>query len=172
MNEERIGHPIYRMNELHNMLCDLEANKYADISLLELKEFELKNRDVLFNRTNSFDFVGRTGIHYQNDRIKRTFASYLVHFIPNENIVLPEYLTAFLNTKYGITNIKRRARPSINQTNVNPEEVKEIEIPILPMSLQIIIRKLFDEANSKRISAQSLYQGFQYLGREKVSSNR
>ena len=32
MNTEGIGYPIYRMNEMHNMLCDIDVDKYADIS--------------------------------------------------------------------------------------------------------------------------------------------
>ena len=51
-----------------------------------------------------------------------------MRFIPNAEYLLPEYLATYLNTKYGVWDIKRRARQSINQTNVNPEEVKEIEI--------------------------------------------
>lgn len=157
MNEFNIGYPIYRMNEIHNMLCDLEANKYANISKNEFEIFELQNRDVLFNRTNSFEWVGRTGIYYQNDDIKRTFASYLVRFVPNENIINSEYLSTFLNSKYGVWDIKRRARQSINQTNVNPEEVKEIEIPILNKEIQRRIKNNFEEANIRRIKASKLY---------------
>ena len=66
----------------------------------------------------------------------KVFASYLVRFNTDKNTILPEYLTVFLNTKYGLLDIRRRSRPSINQTNVNPEEVKEILIPILSMELQ------------------------------------
>ncbi|MDR0733309.1 MAG: hypothetical protein LBF08_04520, partial [Dysgonamonadaceae bacterium] len=137
--------------------CDLSVDKCADISVNDFQNFELKNRDVLFNRTNSFEWVGRTGIYYQNDEIKKTFASYLVRFNPNENILLPEYLAAFLNTKQGVWDIKRRARQSINQTNVNPEEVKEIEIPILSMDFQKKVKCNFEEANKKRIQSQTLY---------------
>ena len=79
LNENGHGYPIYRMNELHNMLCDIEVNKYADITQDECRRFALRNRDVLFNRTNSFEWVGRTGVYYQNDNIERTFASYQVH---------------------------------------------------------------------------------------------
>jgi restriction endonuclease S subunit len=158
MNEDGKGYPIYRMNEIHNMLCDLSVDKCADISVSDFQTFELKNQDVLFNRTNSFEWVGRTGIYYQNDEIKKTFASYLVRFNPDENIILPEYLTAFLNAKQGVWDIKRRARQSINQTNVNPEEVKEIEIPILSFDFQKKIKCNFEEANIKRIQSQTLYR--------------
>lgn len=145
MNEDNKGYPIYRMNEIHNMLCDLEVSKYADLTTEELKTFELKDGDVLFNRTNSFEWVGRTGIYYKNksDLKKYVFASYLVRFIPDKNIILPEYLSAFLNSKYGVLDIKKRARQSINQTNVNPEEVKEIKIPLLSKNLQKHIKDNF-----------------------------
>lgn len=135
MNTDSVGYPIYRMNEIHDMLCDLDVDKCADITQAEYDRFALKDRDVLFNRTNSFEWVGRTGIYYQNDNIQRTFASYLVRLNPKDSI-LPEYLCAYLNCKYGEWDVKRRARQSINQTNVNPEEVKEIEIPILDIDLQ------------------------------------
>ena len=158
MNENGHGYPIYRMNELHNMLCDIEVNKYADITQDECRRFALRNRDVLFNRTNSFEWVGRTGVYYQNDNIERTFASYLVRFNPIESVILPEYLCAFLNTKQGIRDIKRRARQSINQTNVNPEEVKEIEIPILDMDFQLQIQEYFERANLCRLKSLSLYK--------------
>lgn len=157
MNEDNIGYPIYRMNEIHDMLCDLDVDKHADISKSEFDKFELKHKDVLFNRTNSFEWVGRTGVYYQNDNTKRTFASYLVRFNPDENVIIAEYLVAYLNSKYGVWDIKRRARQSINQTNVNPEEVKEIEIPIISRQIQECIKSNFELANNKRIIARMLY---------------
>lgn len=108
------------------------------------------------HRTNSFEWVGRTGLYYQNDDIQRTFASYLVRLNPKDSI-LPEYLCAYLNCKYGEWDVKRRARQSINQTNVNPEEVKEIEIPILNIDLQRKIQECFTQANSLRILSQKAY---------------
>ena len=157
MNEEGKGFPIYRMNEIHNLLCDLDVSKFADISLEELATFVLRDRDVLFNRTNSFEWVGRTGIYYNNDDVNRVFASYLVRLTPNISIILPEYLTTFLNTRFGMADIRRRARQSINQTNVNPEEVKEIKIPILDMEFQQEVATRLQSANQKRIIAQNLY---------------
>lgn len=157
MNEDGQGFPIYRMNEIHDMLCDLSVDKYADISNAEYDKFALHDSDVLFNRTNSFEWVGRTGIYYQNDDIRRTFASYLVKFIPDEHIILPEYLCAFLNSKFGVWDIKRRARQSINQTNVNPEEVKEIEIPILDIAIQKEIQNSLRKANEYRVASRLQY---------------
>ena len=158
MNEDATGYPIYRMNEIHNMMCDFKVNKYANISKEELNIFKLKNRDVLFNRTNSFEWVGRTGLYNKLDDNYFIFASYLVRFVPDEEYVLPEYLTAFLNSKQGVLDIKRRARQSINQTNVNPEEVKAIEIPILSKVIQNQIKFLFDKAHDHALLSQGLYK--------------
>ena len=158
MNTEKKGYPIFRMNELHHMLTDLEVEKYANVSSIEYQVFSLQNRDVLFNRTNSYEWVGRTGIYYKNDDTPFTYASYLVKFVPDSSIILPEYLTTFLNTGIGVKAIKARARQSVNQTNVNPEEVKEIEIPLLSMNLQREIEQLFIAANSHRVKALDLYR--------------
>ena len=158
MNEKSIGYPIYRMNEIHNMMCDFKVDKYANISESELSIFKLNDRDVLFNRTNSFEWVGRTGLYNKLDDNDFVFASYLVRFVPNKELVLPEYLTTFLNTKVGILDIKRRARQSINQTNVNPEEVKAIQIPIISKIIQNKIKFFFDEAYKNTLLSQSLYK--------------
>jgi len=157
MNEEGDGYPIYRMNEIHNMLCDIDVSKFAKITHEEYETFRLNDREVLFNRTNSFEWVGRTGLYRKTDDKDFVFASYLVRFIPDEKKLLPEYLTAFLNTRYGIWDIKRRARQSINQTNVNPEEVKEIEIPLLGNDFQKSIKDFFDTAHANRVKSLYIY---------------
>lgn len=173
MNEEEKGYPIYRMNEIHNMLCDLDVDKCANIDKDTFETFKLNDKDVLFNRTNSYDFVGRTGIYYDNDGVNRTFASYLVKFVPNSNVILPEYLTTYLNTAQGVEDIKRHARQSINQTNVNPEEVKEMEIPVLAMPLQEAIRECLYAANKLRCLSDDKYRdGNQLLSSLLNDTNR
>lgn len=157
MNEDGIGYPIYRMNEIHNMMCDLEVDKHADISKEEFGKFRLNDRDVLFNRTNSYEWVGRTGIYRKLENQEFTFASYLVRFIPDENYIFPEYLVTYLNTKYGIWDVKRRSRQSINQTNVNPEEVKEIYIPLLNKDIQNFIKVSFEIVHNNRLKHKELY---------------
>lgn len=146
MNEDSIGTKIYRMNEIRNMFCDRRVLKYAQLSPNDVASYRLCDRDVLFNRTNSQQFVGRTGIFRKFSSDDMVFASYLVRFKTKIAIVTPEYLTAYLNTKYGILDIKRRARISINQSNVNPEELKRVEIPLICQELQSAITSSFDHA--------------------------
>lgn len=133
MNEEGNGTKIYRMNEIHNMLCDTEVSKFADIDNEDQENFKLQDNDVLFNRTNSFAFVGRTGLFKKFSDEDHVFASYLIRVKPNESLVIPEYLVTFLNSNLGVWDVKRRARISINQSNVNAQELSAIKIPLLSL---------------------------------------
>jgi len=146
MNDEGRGTKIYRMNEITNMMCDRDVLKYAELTEDEVDEFTLKDRDVLFNRTNSQKFVGRTGLFRNFGDEPFVFASYLIRIKPIEEKIKPEYLVVFLNTKYGIEDIKRRARISINQSNVNAEELKRIQIPLIEDVFQEKIVNFFDLA--------------------------
>lgn len=146
MNEDGNGTLIYRMNEISNMMCNRNILKCAPISDNEVVSYKLNDKDVLFNRTNSQVFVGRTGIFRKFSDEDLVFASYLVRVVPNSEIITPEYLTAFLNTKYGVLDVKRRARISINQSNVNAEELKRVEIPLVDIRLQSQVTLAFDEA--------------------------
>ncbi|MBG1243211.1 N-6 DNA methylase [Nostoc sp. NZL] len=158
MNEEGEGTKIYRMNEIHNMLCDTEVSKFADISSVDIEAFKLKDRDILFNRTNSFEFVGRTGIFRNFSDEDLVFASYLIRVRTDESKILPEYLVAFLNSSLGIWDIKRRARISINQSNVNAQELAAIKIPLLNLEFQSRLNKLFEQAHYDRLKAIEIYQ--------------
>lgn len=163
MNEDGIGTPIYRMNEISNMLCKRNILKYAQISSEAIENYRLNDKDVLFNRTNSQVFVGRTGLFRKFSEQPQVFASYLVRLIPNEDLITPEYLTAFLNTKYGVLDVKRRARVSINQSNVNAEELKRVEIPLFTSEFQSKVSKAFDTAFEMNKRSARSYQQSQDL---------
>lgn len=157
MNEDGKGYLIYRMNEITNMLCNADVAKFADIKEDEAAPFVLQQNDILFNRTNSQEFVGRTGIFKKFSNEPYVFASYLIRLKTDESKVLPEYLTAFLNTEHGRWDIKRRARISINQSNVNAEEIKAIKIPLLSIRFQSKLRIFFDIARQKLDQSKALY---------------
>jgi|GEM_PF-5233164 len=163
MNDEGDGYPIYRMNEIDQMLCVEDLAKCAPISETKAQEFFLNPRDVLFNRTNSQLLVGRTGLFLPFEDSPRIFASYLVRFVTNKETLLPEYLVAFLNSKRGRTDIKRRARISINQSNVNPEEVKATRIPLLEMKIQRRVAMLFQVAHRRIVEARKILGDAEHL---------
>ena len=168
MNEIGIGTKIYRMNEIGGILCNRHVSKYAELEDSDIRAYKLNDRDVLFNRTNSQSFVGRTGLFREYSKEDVVFASYLVRLRPNPDMVTPEYLTAFLNTKYGVLDVKRRARISINQSNVNAQELKRVDIPLLDNELQQGIVQLFNRAFDLTQSSDNVYLQAQTLLRSEL----
>lgn len=94
----------------------------------------LRPLDVLFDRTNSIEHVGRTGI-WRGQLEQATFASYLVRLVPDETRILPEYLNAWLNLPSTQLLLKRFATPSVQQANINPTNLRKICI-CLPKDIQ------------------------------------
>lgn len=171
MNSVGKGFPIFRMNELDGCFA-LRPEKFANISQSEFNARALQENDVLFNRTNSFEFVGRTGI--VKDQTDCTFASYLIRLVPDASRLLPEFLTVYLNTPFGIGQIKRRAMRSINQANVSGSEVRKILIPLVDLSVQQEVADLVNAAFSKQRDGLSYFATAQShletgLGLDKLS---
>lgn len=160
MNSEGRGFPMFRMNEIDGCFA-LRPEKYADIPKSLFDAYVLKPKDVLFNRTNSFEFVGRTGIVI--DQTDCTFASYLIRLVPDSERLLPEFLTIYLNTRFGIGQIKRRAMRSINQANVSGSEVRRIPIPLPEPRVQQEVAELVNSAHAIRIASVDKYAEAQLL---------
>jgi type I restriction enzyme S subunit len=147
MNEDGIGVPCYRMNEMDGLFLTTPM-KCMEVTGAEHNACRLRRGDVLFNRTNSLAFVGRTG--YLAEDIDAIFASYLVRLVPDRSEVLPEYLAVYLNTPTGIGQVKRRAMESINQANVSASELCKVPIPVFPLDWQKPIASLVHSAAAQR----------------------
>src|SRR6266702_3998161 len=140
MNEEGIGYPILRINSIVDGRISGENMKYIDISPEDLKKYRVHRGDIFFNRTNSFELVGKTGLNALEGDI--VFASYLVRLITNDKI-LPEYLNYFLNSSRGQAEIKRRAKRAVSQANVNAKELGSIILPVPDLEIQkTIVRQI------------------------------
>lgn len=167
MTEEPRGHPIFRMDDIKNcFLLDGEV-KYIETTQQIFDQFKLETNDILFNRVNAEEFVGRTGIFkLRGDYV---FASYLIRLrIKHKSEILPDYLNIFLNTKFGKKQIRRFSRRAVNQANVNAEELKNFKIAIIPMKIQKRIQQLSDDAWDNIGLAKSLYLKAENLLLEKL----
>src|SRR4030043_468853 len=145
MNDEKIGYPMFKMDDIKYAFLFKDEVRYANIPEKIFNNFRLERNDVLFNRVNSEEFVGRTGI-FKID-LKSTFASYLIRLQTKDNAeIIPDYLNIFLNAKYGIKQIKKFSRRAVNQANVNAEELKEIKIFVPSVIFQKEIEKISNES--------------------------
>lgn len=162
MNEDGVGVEIYRMNELQDGFCKDSDLKFVDIDHKIEELYKLKPNDILFNRVNSIEFVGRTAI-YKHKNKNRVFASYLIRLNTDESFVLPDYLNIFLNCNYGKNELKRKARWAVNQANINAEELKRIALPMASMVLQKTIREISERTHSLLGESKKRYKEAEQL---------
>jgi type I restriction enzyme, S subunit len=118
MNDEGKGYKIFRMGEVQNgRLVDTGRMKFADIGEKEFEKYRLQCGDILFNRTNSFEPVGKTGIYKLQG--EHCFASYLVRLHLDKNQIVAEFLNYLMNSTRFQNSLKSKASKSINQANIN-----------------------------------------------------
>ena len=129
------GHyPILRMMNLAHGKVTEDDLKYVDLSVNEFLHYRLKQGDVLFNRTNSHELVGRSAVY--DLRGDHVFASYLIRLNTRPTQLLPGYLSAYLNAPIGRRQVMSFATRGVSQTNVNASNLKRILIPLPPINYQ------------------------------------
>ena len=77
----------------------MNSLKYLPKDHDELPDLPLNHNDLLFNRTNSPELVGKTAV-YKNNPHPCSFASYLIRVKLNKNID-PIFINYYLNSMYG-----------------------------------------------------------------------
>jgi type I restriction enzyme, S subunit len=129
------GVPILRMNNIASGSVVLANLKYVESSIDELPKLYLKENDLLFNRTNSYELVGKTGI-FQGDSDKYTFASYLIR-IRVLDIVNPHYVNLVMNSPFfRTTQIEPEITQQCGQANFNGTKLVNSLIPLPPPAEQ------------------------------------
>ncbi len=123
-----------RMNNItYDGQLNLSSLKYIDIEDNEIKKYIVSKGDVLFNRTNSKELVGKTCVF--NLDTPMVIAGYIIRVRTNE-LALPDYLSAVLNSKYGKETLAGMCKAIVGQANINAQELQDIKIFIPPIELQ------------------------------------
>jgi len=134
-NSEERGLPVVRMNNIsYTGGLDLTDLKWAELAPKEAEKLSLRSGDVLFNRVNSRELVGKTGVWH--DEVGYTFAGYLIRLRAHPEIATGQYLSMAMNT----TSMKRvlfnMAKPSINMANISGSDLDRIHLSTPPLHLQ------------------------------------
>lgn len=134
-NEKGRGIVVLRMgNVTTDGRLDLTDLKTVELPDGELRKQRLQFGDVLFNRTNSRELVGKTGMW--DGRFEAVPASYFIRVRFRTDREHPLHFTAFMN----LPSMKRRlaaiARGAVGQANINSKELQSIEVPVPPIPLQ------------------------------------
>ena len=129
------GKYVYiRMNNItYEGALDLSDIKRIDVADSEIENYIVRYGDVLFNRTNSRDLVGKTCVFDRKNPM--IIAGYIIRLRMN-GLVLPEYLSLFMNTRYAKKLLFSMAKGAVGQANINAKELQDICIIIPPIDEQ------------------------------------
>lgn len=127
-------YPYLRMNNLtYDGHLDLSDMKYIDIPENEIEKCIVRKGDVLFNRTNSIELVGKTCVFDLDDEM--VIAGYIIRVRLNDKL-LPIVLSSYMNTTVLKERLRNMAKGAVNQTNINAQELQSIKIYLPPIELQ------------------------------------
>lgn len=133
--------PVVRMGNIQNGQIDWSDLKFTS-DPVEIEKYRLKKNDVLFNRTNSPEHVGKTAI-YRGNR-EAIFAGYLIRVHYNKDIVNGDYLNYFLNSPKARQHGDKVKSFGVNQSNINATKLKSYPFPKCTLQGQIAIVRDID----------------------------
>jgi len=141
-------YPVIRMgNLLYNGEWDFSDMKYCDLEEKELPKYLVHKGDVLFNRTNSKELVGKTGVY--REEAPMAYAGYLVRVRPNEKAT-SDYISGYLNCQHGKLVLEHMCKNIVGMANINAQELQDIEILIPPIELQQEYEKKVNEIRGQK----------------------
>jgi type I restriction enzyme S subunit len=135
-NPSEKGVPVLTMGNVQDGLVVWNNEKRIPETSEDLPALFLREFDILYNRTNSAELVGKTGIYLGEDGV-RTFASYLIRIRPSLLSSNPRFLNMAMNTpEFRETQIVPLIKKQTGQANVNGTALKNMLVPLPPLAEQ------------------------------------
>jgi type I restriction enzyme S subunit len=130
------GTPILRIDAFYDgQVRDLKALKRVTLNPDECARFRLRPRDLIINRVNSPEYLGKSTIIPALDE-ETVFESNMMRLSVDEARVLPEYVIELLQTAHAKAHFLSKAKHAINQSSINQQDVKSLGVPIPPLLMQ------------------------------------
>lgn len=158
------GVPVLRMCNIVNGLIDWSDLVYANLGQSELQKYRLAAGDLLFNRTNSAELVGKTAV-FDGER-DAAFASYLIRFRLDTSLADPTFVATYINSRYGREFIVRHMTRAVSQVNISASTMHEMPIPVPDVARQ---RELAQLIKQKRQFIETA-RGTSFVQKQKIDS--
>lgn len=142
-------YPYLRMNNLTaDGHLDLNDLKYIDIPDDEIEKCVVRKGDILFNRTNSIELVGKTAVFDLPEDM--VIAGYIIQVRLNERI-LPEVFSQYMNLEALKDILRSMAKGAVNQANINAQELQSIKVYIPDMGLQKQFIEMKEQVDKSKV---------------------
>jgi type I restriction enzyme S subunit len=140
-------YPMLRMGNItYKGGWDFKKLKYIDLTENDKDKYLAKKGDLLFNRTNSKELVGKTAVFEEEKPM--ALAGYLVRVRPNEH-GNNYYLSGYLNSSHGKKTLMGMCKSIVGMANINAQELQNIKITLPPIELQNRFEQIVKDVNCK-----------------------
>lgn len=133
-NEDDAGVAVLRMGNIVDGLLDLNKLKYLPSTHDEFPDLFLESGDLLFNRTNSAELVGKSAV-YEGQHEPCSFASYLISVRCLRGCD-SRFLCSYINSSHGRRWVKSVVSQQVGQANVNGTKLQALVFPLPPAAEQ------------------------------------
>ncbi len=132
--------PVLRMGNIKNFRFVWDDLVYTNNDE-EINKYLLRKGDVLFNRTNSPELVGKTAV-FKGDR-KAIFAGYLIRINHLQSLINSDYINYFLNSIFAKNYGNQVKTDGVNQSNINGNKLINYPLPYCNlMEQQAIVQEI------------------------------
>lgn len=128
------GIPNVRMFNIQDGKVNIHDSPLIEVSDNELLDYGLRPGDILLNRVNSADLVGKAGI-IKDDIGAAVFDSMIIRIRIN-NLSLPLFLNYFLNSRIYFRQIEGKIKHAVGQSSLNQDDLNNLLIGLPTVSEQ------------------------------------
>lgn len=127
------GVPVLRMGNIQDGKLDTRGLKYCTADA-EIQRLMLADGDLLFNRTNSPELVGKAAVFHESASM--TFASYLIRVRFDPRIADPNFVSYWINSAWGRLWARQVKTDGVSQSNINGTKLGAMPLPLPPVEEQ------------------------------------
>ncbi|NOT19575.1 MAG: restriction endonuclease subunit S [Sideroxydans sp.] len=143
-----------------NGTITLAGIKHITASVKELERYSLASGDVVFNNTNSEEWVGKTAVFDQEGEY--VFSNHMTRLRVHTELVSPEYLAGYLQLLWSMGYSKTRAKRWVSQAGIEGSALASFKLP-LPSLLEQqrivdVLRQVEALDSSRRASEETIQE--------------
>ena len=125
--------PVLRMSNIQGGRLDFTDLKFHALDK-EIEKLLLRDGDLLFNRTNSPELVGKSAVYHGDQPM--SFASYLIRVRLSPDVCDPDFANYWINSAWGRAWAHLTKTDGVSQSNINGSKLAAMPIPLPPIEEQ------------------------------------
>lgn len=160
---DKTGVPILRIDSFYDgKVVNFSSLKRLICSEIELKRYSLYENDIVINRVNSIEYLGKCGL-VQGLIENTVFESNMMRLHVDEHKLHPVYITKLLCSQFIYQQILKRAKKAVNQASINQKDVQSLVVYMPPIEQQERFAAFVAQTDKSKVAIQKSLDETQLL---------